>query len=259
MPFTLAHPAAALPLRKLNLIWSAFVVGSMAPDFPYISGSAAFRPLGHRWPGLLEFTLPASLVALWLFHNVLKGPVIGLLPIAIQARLQGVLRPFRFGGPERFFAIVLSIVLGIATHLVWDSFTHAYTWPWYHLHWLEGWWRLPVFGWTARYFVLQYASSILGMLVLALWGWHWYRTTPPHELKKSRQPLISRFPLAVAMFTLAGAIGLLRAKALIGIPIPAGKVDAFVLLWGVTSLALAFWQLLLYCVLVSSHQVWTLT
>jgi hypothetical protein len=43
MPFTVSHAAAVLPLRKLNLISSAFIVGSMAPDFPYIIGNTEYR------------------------------------------------------------------------------------------------------------------------------------------------------------------------------------------------------------------------
>ena len=35
MPFTLAHPAAILPITRGRLIPSALVMGSMAPDVPY--------------------------------------------------------------------------------------------------------------------------------------------------------------------------------------------------------------------------------
>ena len=52
MPFTLSHVAAVLPFRKLNLVWSAFVVGTMAPDFPYIVGNTDNRGLGHEFPGV---------------------------------------------------------------------------------------------------------------------------------------------------------------------------------------------------------------
>lgn len=34
MPFTLAHPAYVLPLRRLGLPVSALAVGSMVPDVP---------------------------------------------------------------------------------------------------------------------------------------------------------------------------------------------------------------------------------
>src|SRR5215467_12574272 len=35
VPFTFSHPAAVLPLARRGLVFSALVVGSMAPDFPY--------------------------------------------------------------------------------------------------------------------------------------------------------------------------------------------------------------------------------
>ena len=75
MPFTVAHAAAALPFRRLNLVWSAFLVGSMAPDFPYVIGTTQYRAFGHDFPGVLLFTLPASFVALVvLITSPSKGP-----------------------------------------------------------------------------------------------------------------------------------------------------------------------------------------
>ena len=129
MPFTVSHVAAALPLRRLNLVWSAFVVGSMAPDFPYIVGTTEYRSLGHQFPGVIEFTLPASLFALWLFHAAIKRPAATLLPGGMQQRLHAELGDFKFGGPARFMAILFSMALGIATHVVWDAFTHPFSWP----------------------------------------------------------------------------------------------------------------------------------
>jgi hypothetical protein len=259
MPFTLAHPAAAWPLRKLNLVWSAFVVGSMAPDFPYLVGSAEYRRLGHRFPGLAEFTLPASLAALWLFHNVIKRPVVELFPLGVQQRLRGLTGNFSFGGTFRFLAILGSLVLGIATHVVWDAFTHAYTWPWYHFTWLEGWVCVPALGRIPRYAALQYSTSVLGVLLLGVWGLLWYRETPVTVSAFMEPRSQSRFKLALMMFALAGVAGFLRAHAVIGAPVTPGNFDAFLLIFGLTSLDLAFWQVLLYCVLVSSHQLWIVT
>lgn len=257
MPFTLAHPAAALPFRRLNLVWSAFVIGSMAPDFPYITGSAAYRLLGHGFPAVVWFTLPAAFAALWLFHNVFKRPVIELCPVALQQRLGALNGDFRFGGTSRFLAILVSIVLGIVTHLVWDAFTHSYTWPWYHIVWLQGWGWLPGLGPTPRYWALQIGSSIAGLLVLAVWGVWWYFTTSVSD-RQPQAPPKSRFSLAVIMFAIASMAGFLKARAVVGAPTSFLHLDKFLLVFGLTALALAFWQVLLYCLLVSSHQVWTL-
>ncbi len=36
MPFTLAHPAAVLPLRRLRLLRTVpLIIGAMTPDMPY--------------------------------------------------------------------------------------------------------------------------------------------------------------------------------------------------------------------------------
>lgn len=256
MPFTLSHPAAALPFRKLNLVWSAFVIGSMAPDFPYVVGSTAYRALGHHLPGLVAFTLPASLAALWLFHNIIKRPVVELFPVGVQQRLRGQTGDFRFGGASRFLAILGSIVLGIATHVVWDSFTHAYTWPWYRFTCLQGWVRVPFVHLMPRYTALQYGSTMVGLLVLGIWGWLWYRGTPVTGAATPGLRPKSRFPLALMMLAVAAVVGFLRARAVTGEPLTVVNFDHFLLYFGLTALDFAFWQVLLYCVLVSSYQVW---
>ena len=258
MPFTVSHVAAVLPFRKLNLTWSAFVIGTMAPDLPYVVGTTEYRDFGHVMPGLLLFTVPASLVALWMFHNVLKRPVIGLMPAGIQLRLRDQMAPFPFAGPRRFLAILGSVLLGVATHVVWDSLTHSYTWAYFHIRWLRGFVHVPFIGIMPIHSVSQYTSSILGLVALAIWVWLWYRRTPVSE-GATRQSPRSRFALGLVMFGVAGLAGLVRALLVVGMPATRSNADLFVFVFGVTALALAFWQLLLYCVLVSSHQMWIIT
>jgi hypothetical protein len=257
MPFTVSHAAAFLPLRRLNLVWSAFIVGSMAPDFPYIIGNTYYRDLGHQFPGLIDFTIPSSLIALWLFHNIIKRPVIQLLPAGMQQRLRDQTGHFSFLPARRFLAILGSMVLGIATHIIWDSFTHSYSWPWRHFAFLRSWVRVPIVNHRMPMFgALQYGSTIVGMLALAIWVWLWYRRSPLPAAPAPRSQPKSYFGLAVAMLAIAAAAGAIRALSQIGMPETTARVDGFILVYAVTSLAVAFWQLLLYCVLVSSYQVW---
>jgi hypothetical protein len=258
MPFTVSHAAAVLPFRKLKLVWSAFVIGSMAPDFPYVIGTTEYRDVGHVFPGIVTFTIPASLIALWMFHNIIKRPVTGLLPAGMQLRMRGQLGAFAFGGVLRFLAIIGSILLGVATHVIWDSFTHSRTWAYYHVPWLRGFVHVPFIGRMPIHSALQYLSSIVGLLALVLWVVLWYRRTPAPESMSRTRPT-SRVSLAVGMFVAAGAIGLVRALVVVGPPATRSNADAFLLVFGVTALALAFWQLLLYCVLVSSHQIWIIS
>src|SRR5271157_3834013 len=254
MPFTVSHAAAALPLRRLNLVWSAFLVGSMAPDFPYVVGTVKYRSLGHDFPGMVLFTLPMSFAVLWLYHFAIKRPVAGLLPIGIQRRLGGQLGEFKFGGIARFSAIALSIILGIATHLLWDSLTHSYSWPWRHSVWLQSWLELPVAGWMPMFMVLQYASTFIGLSALGVWILLWYHDTAPVTDNESLSELKSRVSLAVIMFAIAGATGFLRASLLTGMPRTIHNLDWFMLQFGVTAIAVAFWELLFYCLITTSRR-----
>lgn len=255
MPFTVAHAAAALPLRRFNLVWSAFLVGSMAPDFPYVVGNIRYRSLGHDFPGVLLFTLPASFAALWLYHWAIKKPIAGLLPIGIQQRLSDQLGEFSLGGDRRMLAITFSIVLGIATHLLWDSFTHAHTWPWLHFPWLRYAINVPIVGWMSTFMFLQYASTFVGFFALGVWIVMWYRETAPVPISASLSPLKSRVSLAVSMFAIAIAAGLLRAWLLIGVmPRTINHWDWFMLNFTVIALAVAFWELLFYCLFSTLRQ-----
>jgi Domain of unknown function (DUF4184) len=257
MPFTVAHAAAVLPFRRMKLVWSAFIVGSMAPDFPYILGTTRHRDLGHHLPGLILFTIPAAFAALWLFHNVIKRPVVGLMPRGMQARLQPQLGEFRFGGGARFAAITLSMALGIASHIVWDSFTHSFTWAWREFYWLHHRIPVPLLGNVPGYSVAQYGSTFVGLAALAIWVGLWYRRTTPEAEAVVTAPRHSRVALAVTMFAIAAVVALLRALLRVGIPVTRGQADHFFLILSVTALALAFWQLLFYCLLVSTYQART--
>ena len=142
--------------------------------------------------------------------------------------------------------------------MVWDSFTHSYTWPWYHFHWLQGWVRVPALGVIPRYYAMQYGSTIVGLLVLVVGDCCGFGRVLSARQRWSPDPSpVLRWLLL--MFGLAGVAGFLRARATVGTAITPITFDHFMLIFGLTALDLAFWQVLLYCVLVSSYQVWIIT
>ncbi len=124
MPFTLTHPAVAAPLARHGLILSAVAVGSMAPDFEYYLRLSFDSRWSHTLAAIPVFTLPASLIGLWVFHAWLKVPLLRLLPPAHRQRLAPFSGPFAFGLWRRFVLLTLSCLAGIATHLLFDAFTH---------------------------------------------------------------------------------------------------------------------------------------
>jgi len=89
--------------------------------------------------------------------------------------------------------------------------------------------------------------------------WLWYRNSAPIAPAAQDPPARSRFTVALGMVAVAGIAGLARAVLVVGAPVSRGVADRFLLVFGVTSLALAFWEIVLYCVLVSAQQVRTLT
>src|ERR1700733_2396374 len=102
MPFTLSHAAAVLPLRRMNLVPSALVVGTFAPDLEYFARLSPGDGYGHTWPGTFLLTLPLALLTLWIFHVFVKQPVVAILPEGFQRRLAPYLGRFRFGRVARF-------------------------------------------------------------------------------------------------------------------------------------------------------------
>ena len=126
MPWTPAHAAAVLPLRRFSPRWLSFpglVVGSMSPDFGYYVGAHEFAGAAHSIPGLFHSCLPTSsalLFVLLYFSGLLSAP----LPAPHRQLIHKSLSESR---PRSIFGAVaacVSVVIGAATHVVWDSFTH---------------------------------------------------------------------------------------------------------------------------------------
>lgn len=178
MPFTLSHAAASLPFRRFKPVWPALVIGTFAPDLQYFVLISDEDRSGHHYPQVLLYTIPFALLVLWIFERVVKGPAIELLPSALQRRLQDKLEPLSFAGLKQFGSIVFWVVVGVATHLVWDQFTHA------HSNLASQWTLLrttvqpPLFHTISVAHLLQHLSTIGGLAVLAVWLADWYRRTP---------------------------------------------------------------------------------
>jgi hypothetical protein len=108
------------------------------------------------------------------------------------------------------------------------------------------------------YMVLQYASTVIGLVALGIWVLFWYRNTAPVPAAGAATaksgPLI-----ALTMVAAATVAALIRAWLAIGMPKSLDMADSFLLVFGVTGIALVFWEVLIYCVLISSHQTWTIS
>jgi len=195
MPFTISHAAAVLPLHargKTRLPLAALMIGSMSPDFLY------FLPwdtglMVHNFPALFWFCWPAGLALWMLFVRVVETPTLALLPDAWRARFPPSEKPLT---PGLLMRASIAVILGAATHVIWDSFTHGGTpvtdaLPFMRSTVFEvGGYGVPL------YKLLQHLSTLLGLAVLGIWAWR-------------LEPLPRTHPAAVSRLTRAGAAALL--------------------------------------------------
>jgi hypothetical protein len=197
VPFTLSHVAAVLPLRRGRasrwaLPAAPLVLGSMAPDLVMVLDRPALRSASHSLVGSVTVDLPLVAVTWLLWVHLVREPVAQLLP-GVGARW----RPARRGTRgERLVRWLAAALAGIATHLLWDSFTHRDGWTVRHVAALQS--RVMdvrIADW------LQLGSSVLGLLVLAWWAVQWWRHTEQvGRARRSRGAL----PVLATLVVLAG-------------------------------------------------------
>ncbi len=250
MPFTLSHPAAVIPIRKFGVL-SALVVGSMMPDtlyfLPATGPQGPHDSYGHTLPGLFLYCVPAGVALLWLFHRFMKKPLISLFPKKQHGKLLAASPAFDFWPVKRFGTVVFSVLMGAASHLTWDSFTHGNGYMAIRL----GLSRYilpfppPFHLWLPE--ALQYGSSVFGLLVIAYYYRRWLRHAPQQSVDLH---LPTAVRVAILLAFTAGAIapaaarialdpefwlhfrrGLIGYGAIDGIKVVCVEVFAFCMLW----------------------------
>ncbi|MGH8267169.1 MAG: DUF4184 family protein [Steroidobacteraceae bacterium] len=170
MPFTLAHPAAILPLRHVwRLRTAPLILGAVTPDLPYYVPSAVSAHLvhdTHSLVGSIAVDLPLGLAGLACAF-LLRGPLTVLLPARARWLCLNALAPFR-GRLLEWALAPLAILVGVWTHLAWDSFTHLDGWAVRRITALSQ--TVTIGGYTGELcHILQYLSSVIGLAILAVW------------------------------------------------------------------------------------------
>ena len=220
MPLTFAHPAAVLPLMRRPLVPAALVAGAMAPDLPYflralripVSAQSWWEPFlnattTHEWPGTMTVGMPLALV-LYLALASCVRPAQWVLPAGA-----GHVTSRRAPGPLGLAWVVLSLALGLLTHVVWDSFTHGQGWVVQNLAVLFAGVD-PVT--TAR--LLQHVSTVGGLTVLLVFPWR-RRSTWLTSSDSARRVRFLRALAVVLALSLAGLVAVisLRYEAGVGV------------------------------------------
>jgi hypothetical protein len=171
MPFTPAHTAIILPLlRSRYFSATGLIAGCVSPDFEYFLKLSVNSVFSHTVMGIFYFDLPVAAFIAVLFHQVVKRNLICNLPGFIQRRVQTLLSfDFLAYLKENYLIFVYSALLGAASHIFWDSFTHNNTVVVKSLSIYRSTYipfqgvRYPLF------YALQHISTAVGLSVLLLY------------------------------------------------------------------------------------------
>lgn len=191
MPFTVSHAVVALPLRRTPLSPAAIAVGAMTPDLPlFVRGTPITYAATHSF-GMLPATVLVALALLLLWRVVLRPATRELAPRWLAERLpatwDGAAHPgagracLRTPASEMAGMLLLaaSLAIGVATHIVWDLFTHDGRLGVALIPALEDRW-----GPFAGYRWLQHGSSVMDLAVLTAWAALWLRRRMPAPVRR---------------------------------------------------------------------------
>ncbi len=155
MPFTFfAHQAPVLPLKIWRPRWfdgTALCVGAMAPDFAYPLWPELSRQ-SHTAIGIATWSVGATLVICWAIRTWVAPTAFAQLPDLWWFRVHS----YRVLAKRRppLWQTVTSALVGAATHVIIDGFTHPGRWG---AEWAG-------FGHRAAK-ALQYTGHSLGSLI----------------------------------------------------------------------------------------------
>lgn len=169
MPFTFAHPAIILPFVYASRKWismTALIIGSVMPDAESYLRMYSEKDITHSWPGFFLFGLPFGILLTFVFHNIVRNPLINNLPDFLYQRFS---RFTNFNWNRRFLknwlVVILSLVIGGVSHYVWDSFSNFDGWFVTAFPNLKG--NVSMFGGKLEIaYLIQYITTLLGMIII---------------------------------------------------------------------------------------------
>lgn len=164
MPFTISHAVLAPPLAKLfgdRLPIAALAIGMMTPDL-YRMFTTDEHLSFHQWSGVLYPNLPLGLAFCLLWYVLYRNLVLQYMGLNKPISFKSIFDFFRF-----FAMLIIAVILGVSTHLIWDGLTHV-DFRTFAFHDFLGQ-NVNLFGHTyPMHRVLQIGSSIVALPIL-LW------------------------------------------------------------------------------------------
>lgn len=176
MPFTPAHIAAILPFRKWmkSDVFAMMVIGSIIPDMEYFLRFNPASGFSHTIKGVFLFDLPLCILFFYLWKLYIKEVVSITIPFIRKDKTV-------VNGGGSFIALLFAALFGIATHLIWDAFTHGKGYFVLQSDFLQQQLVLGFFQMKMCYFI-WYICSFIGTswVLFTFFSWKKYNELP-HE------------------------------------------------------------------------------
>ncbi|GEM_PF-292790 len=214
MPYTLAHPLYAVPLKKVApryLCTTGLLLGSMAPDLEYFVAFESNKSFGHSLQGFILLGLPLCTAFAIAFHRLMKPALVKLLPSTLGlnkfARDHSTAWSLTTG--RDWFLFLCSLFIGFMSHRFMDAWTHNHTIFVQQIPWL----REHIKG-EYVYHWLQYGLSVLGLGAALLYGlWKWSRWRRRRSEPLSGEHRAYRWGMRLAVAAIATVLFMLKLKS----------------------------------------------
>ena len=172
MPFTPAHPAVLFPFRRFQMFkvsWTVLLIGSIVPDLEYFIWLSPSAYNSHTVEGIFLFNLPLTFILSFVWHHSLAGVVLPRLHFLRNELSIEKIPDFAGWLKKNWLVFLVSGLVGICSHLVWDSFCHANGYMAHRIPFLIDFTKLA--GHDVRNcYIAWYISTVVGGLVML----HWY-------------------------------------------------------------------------------------
>lgn len=178
MPFTISHAVLAPPLARLSkhkLPIAALAVGCMAPDlirfFVQNNNNAS-----HQWSAIIQPNLWVGLFFTVLWYAFYRPMLYRVFALNDPIRLPTWRKKVFF-----MLMMVLAIMLGTVTHLLWDGFTHADARTLLFYDELSK--KINILGhFISVHMLLQLLSSAIPLPILAYMVWSYAKKHHVHRM-----------------------------------------------------------------------------
>lgn len=172
MPFTPTHAVVALPFSKVSskyVALTALVIGSMAPDLEYFLFLTIQRAFSHSYINMFFFELPLTILLTIYFQLHARERIVPLLPEFVNRKIPNA-APAHYKSyfKNYWYLILFWALIGIVSHIFWDSFTHPHGSMVLKFPVLQSTISIASFE-LPFYKLLQHGSTLVSLSILALY------------------------------------------------------------------------------------------